>query len=60
MPQRVQKVSDAQRAFLIEDLLTGSVEELGEADQDHRYGFGRLDVLRAIGFAKDRGYKNAA
>jgi subtilisin family serine protease len=50
------KVTDAQRALLIEDLLTGSVEELGESGQDHRYGFGRIDVLRAIGFAKDSGY----
>jgi subtilisin family serine protease len=46
----------AQRAFLIEDLLTGSVEELGEAGQDHRYGFGRIEVLRAIGSAKERGF----
>jgi subtilisin family serine protease len=45
-----------ERAFIINDLLTGSVEELGESGQDHRYGFGRLDVLRAIGFAKERGY----
>ena len=49
-------VKDAQRAFLLQDLLAGSVEELGEAGQNHRYGFGRIDALRAIGFAKDRGY----
>ena len=51
-----ENVADAQRAFLLQDLHTGSVEELGEAGQDHRYGFGRIEVLRAIGFAKDRGY----
>jgi Subtilase family len=51
-----KRVPDAQRAFLLQDLLTGSVEELGESGQDHRYGFGRIDVLRAIGFAKDLGY----
>jgi subtilisin family serine protease len=45
-----------ERAFLISDLITGSVEELGEAGQDHRYGFGRVDVLRAIDFARERGY----
>ena len=28
----------------------------GESGQDHRYGFGRLDVLRAIDFAVGRGY----
>lgn len=49
-------VSQAERAFVLQDLLIGSVEELGESGQDHRYGFGRLDVLRAIGFAADRGY----
>jgi hypothetical protein len=31
------------------------VQELGEAGQDHRYGFGRIDVLRAIGLAKEQG-----
>lgn len=51
-----KKVPDDQRAFLIEDLITGSVEELGESGQDHRYGFGRIDILRAMGFAKDFGY----
>jgi hypothetical protein len=51
-----QEVPDAQRAFVIQDLLSGSAEELGESGQDHRYGFGRIDVLRAIGFAIERGY----
>ena len=46
----------AKRAFLIQDLLAGSVEELGESGQDHRYGFGRVDVLWAIGFARERGF----
>jgi subtilisin family serine protease len=50
------KVEPTERAFVIQDLLTGSAEELGEAGQDHRYGFGRIDVLRTIGFAKDLGY----
>lgn len=47
---------ESRRAFVIQDLITGSVEELGEAGQDQRFGFGRIDVLRAIGFAKDRGF----
>jgi subtilisin family serine protease len=51
-----KNVAEAQRAFLIQDLLTGTVEELGESGQDHRYGFGRIDVLRAIGFARSTGY----
>jgi hypothetical protein len=52
-------VEGPERAFLLQDLLSGSVEELGEAGQDQRYGFGRLDVLRAIGFAWERGYGTA-
>lgn len=51
-----EKVEPAKRAFVIQDLLTGAAEELGEAGQNHRYGFGRLDVLRAVGFARDLGY----
>ena len=49
-------VEGADRAFLVQDLLIGSVEELGESGQDHRYGFGRLDVLKAVGFAYGQGY----
>lgn len=49
-------VFGADRAFLLQDLLTGSAEEMGEAGQDHRYGFGRIDVLRALGFAVELGY----
>lgn len=44
------------RVGLLQDLLIGSVEELGESGQDHRYGFGRIDVLRAIASAKELGY----
>ncbi|HBL26744.1 MAG TPA: hypothetical protein DD490_07915 [Acidobacteria bacterium] len=51
-----KKETGARRAFLISDLITGAVEDLGEAGQDHRYGFGRLNVLRAIDFARERGY----
>jgi subtilisin family serine protease len=51
-----QHVVPSERAFVVQDLLVGSVEELGEAGQDHRFGFGRIDVLRAIGFAKVLGY----
>jgi len=51
-----QDVPVAQRAFVIQDLLTGSAEELGEAGQNHRFGFGRIDVLRALGFARELGY----
>ena len=56
----VTKIKDQvpknQRAFLILDFLTASVEELGESGKDHRFGFGRLDILRAIGMAKEKDY----
>lgn len=54
-----QQVPDTERAFVLQDLLTGSAEELGESGQNHRFGFGRIDVLRAIGFAIERGYGTA-
>jgi len=50
------KETGMERTFAIQDLITGSVLDLGESGQDHRYGFGRLDILRAIGFARQRGY----
>ncbi|MBT9288083.1 S8 family serine peptidase [Prosthecodimorpha staleyi] len=50
------RVDPAERALLLQDLLTGSAEELGEAGQNHRFGFGRVDILRAVGFARDLGY----
>ncbi len=52
-----EKVHPRERAFLIQDLLTGSVEECGESGQNHRFGFGRLDILKAIGFAEELGYR---
>ncbi len=51
-----QNIEKHQRAFLVQDMLVGGVEEMGESGQDHRYGFGRIDILRAIGFAKELGY----
>jgi subtilisin family serine protease len=51
----LRAVPAQERAFVVQDLLLGSVDELGEAGQDHRFGFGRLNVLKAIGFALERG-----
>jgi hypothetical protein len=51
-----EKESGSQRAFVIQDLITGSVDDMGEAGQDHRYGFGVLNALRSIDFARQRGY----
>lgn len=50
------KSTGPTRVGLLQDLLIGSVEELGESGQDHRYGFGRIDVLRAIANAKELDY----
>jgi hypothetical protein len=52
----LKTVKPVERGFLLQDLITGSVEELGESGQNHRFGFGRIDVLRAIGFARELGY----
>ena len=51
-----EKEAAEQKGFLLQDLITGSVDELGESGQDHRFGFGRLDALRAVDFAIERGY----
>ena len=42
----------ADRALFLMDQLVGSADELGESGQDSRYGFGRLNVLRAIALAR--------
>ena len=48
-------VADRDRVGMIIDVMVGGVRELGEAGQDHRYGFGRIDVLHSIALAKDQG-----
>lgn len=48
-------VPPPQRGFLIMDLISSSVDELGESGQDHRYGFGAVNAVRTIGFARERG-----
>jgi subtilisin family serine protease len=52
---RLMAVEERARVGALVDLMTASVRELGEAGQDHRYGFGAIDVLRAIGMAKEQG-----
>lgn len=52
----LKQVDPSERAFLIQDLIVGSSEGLGESGQDHRFGFGRLDVLKAVGYAWELGY----
>jgi subtilisin family serine protease len=51
-----QTLTTARLTFVAQDLIKNSVEDLGEAGQDHRYGYGRVDVLRAIRAAHEDGY----
>lgn len=52
----IRLVPAQRRAFVLQDLISSSVEEIGEAGRDHRFGFGRINVLRAIAFARDQGF----
>ncbi|MDQ6614467.1 MAG: S8 family serine peptidase [Actinomycetota bacterium] len=52
----IRDVNPADRPFVLSDLLVGTVEDLGETGQDHRYGFGLINVLNAIGVARELGY----
>jgi subtilisin family serine protease len=55
-PNQVAEQPPTQRANLLQSLLISTVEELGEAGQNHRFGYGRLDALRALGYARELGY----
>ena len=48
----IRDLSGLDRAFFLQDMISGAVDELGEAGKDSRYGFGRLNVLRAIALAR--------
>jgi hypothetical protein len=48
----IRTLPGSRRVRFIEGLLSGSVDELGEAGLDCRYGFGRLNALRAVALAK--------
>jgi len=52
-------LNGAQRTNLLQTLLISTVKELGEAGQNHRFGYGRIDVLRALGYAVELGYGTA-
>ena len=53
---KLKNLKALRRVDVIQSLILGTVKDLGESGQDHRYGFGRLDVLKAMGYAKDLGY----
>ena len=48
----IRDIAGEERVVFIGKQLLGSVDELGEAGKDSRYGWGRLNVLRAIALAK--------
>lgn len=45
-----------RRSSVIQDIILGTVVDLGERGLDHRFGFGRVDVLKAIDAARRLGY----
>jgi subtilisin family serine protease len=49
-------LTGTQRVDVLQNLLISSVKELGESGQNHRFGYGRIDVLRAMGYARELGY----
>ncbi len=55
-PCTIRELVGLNRVHVLQTALTSTVRELGEAGQDHRYGYGRVDVLRAMGYAKAEGY----
>lgn len=55
-PFKIGDEPNSQRANLLQSLLISTVKELGEAGQNHRFGHGRIDVLRALGYARELGY----
>jgi subtilisin family serine protease len=49
-------ITGTKRVDILQNLLISSVTELGESGQNHRFGYGRIDVLRALGYAQELGY----
>jgi subtilisin family serine protease len=52
----IAELTGRTKIDVLQQLLISTVKELGEAGQDHRFGYGRIDVLRAFGFALTQGY----
>ena len=52
----IAQLTGMQRVNVLQTLLISTVTELGEAGQNHRFGHGRVDVLRAFGYARELGY----
>jgi subtilisin family serine protease len=52
----IASLDGLNRVATLQQLLTSTVTELGESGQNHRFGFGRIDVLRAFGYAQEQGF----
>jgi subtilisin family serine protease len=52
VPEIRTELTGAERALFLRRQIMGSADELGEAGHDSRYGWGRLNVLRAIALAR--------
>jgi subtilisin family serine protease len=52
----IRDVDGSERVDILQNLLISTVKELGESGQNHRFGYGRIDALRAMGFAEEQGY----
>jgi subtilisin family serine protease len=53
-------ITGRERVETLQALLLGAVHELGENGQDHRFGWGRLNVLNAFGVGVERGLLSRA
>lgn len=52
----IASLDGLNRVATLQQLLTSTVTELGESGQNHRFGFGRIDVLRAFGYVQEQGF----
>jgi subtilisin family serine protease len=55
-PSTIAQLQGIQRVDVLQNLLISTVKELGESGQNHRFGYGRIDALRAMGYAQELGY----
>ena len=58
-PLNIKDVEGFQRTNLLQSLLMSTGRQLGESGQNHRFGYVRIDVLRAYGYAVELGYKES-
>ncbi len=53
---KLRQLPVEDRSQALKDLIVSTCQPLGESGQNHRFGFGRINVLRAVGRAIDLGY----